>query len=260
MSITGARDGDPMKIGVALSDVLTAHYAFGAINAALFARERTGKGSTIDISLFSATVASLVNVSQAALATGREAKRFGNEHPSIVPYQLFHASDRPFAIGAGTDRHFRALCESVIDRPALARSRRYATNAARVKNRRTLVPLLEEIFAQRKAAEWVELCRTAGVPASLVRGVLEALGTAAADVLVGSYEHPIAGTIRAVRNPLLVDDGRAPLGNPPPELGEHTDAVLHELGFTVREIARFRRDGVIGPRRTSGAGPRSRRG
>src|SRR5664279_1325185 len=103
MSITGDPAGDPMKIGVALSDVLTAHYAFGAICTALFARERTGRGTRVEVSLFAATLASLANVAQGVLVTGREARRMGNEHPSIVPYQLFHASDRPFAIGAGTD-------------------------------------------------------------------------------------------------------------------------------------------------------------
>src|SRR5436189_3953909 len=105
MSMTGEADGETKKIGVALADVITAHYAFGAICAALRGRERTGEGASLEISLFSATVASLVNVAQNALVTGREAKRFGNAHPSIVPYQVFHASDRPFAIGVGTDRH-----------------------------------------------------------------------------------------------------------------------------------------------------------
>ena len=254
MAITGDSGGDPMKIGVALADVLTAHYALGAINAALLARERGGSGTTIDISLFSATIASLVNVAQSALATGREAKRYGNEHASIVPYQLFHASDRPFAIGAGTDRHFRALCMSVIERPALADDRRYATNANRVKNRSRLVPLLEEIFATRKARVWVDRCRSAGVPASLVRGVLEALATPAAQPLIASVDHPVAGIVRALRNPLLLAGERPPAGTAPPELGQHDDEVLRELGFGRRDIARFRGGGVIGRRTTSGAG------
>src|SRR4029077_10879001 len=109
MSITGEADGEPVKTGVALADVLTAHYAFGAICAALRSRERTGDGASLEVSLFSVTLASLINVAQNVLVTGDEAARHGSAHPSIVPYQVFQASDRSFAIGAGTDRHFAQL-------------------------------------------------------------------------------------------------------------------------------------------------------
>jgi crotonobetainyl-CoA:carnitine CoA-transferase CaiB-like acyl-CoA transferase len=244
MAVTGEADGDPMKAGVALSDVLTAHYAFGAITSALFARERTGEGASIEISLFAATIASLVNVAQNALVTGREAKRFGNAHASIVPYQLFHAKDRSFALGAGTDRHFRALCV-VVERPELARDKRFATNTARVKNREKLVPLLEGIFRKRNAKTWVARCNAASIPAAIVQGVKEALATPDAQPLLASLEHPLIGEYRAVRNPLRIDGQRLPIGTPPPLLGEQTDAILRELGFGAREIARLRRDGVI---------------
>src|SRR5438067_3465130 len=166
MSITGPAVGDPMKIGVALADVLTAHYAFGAICAAL----RAGEGASIEVSLFSATVASLVNVAQNVLITGDEAARYGNAHPSIVPYQLFHGSDRAFAIGVGTDRHFAQLCERVLRMPELARDQRFAANTDRVKHREVLVAILEEAFRARTAAQWVARCRRASIPASLVRG------------------------------------------------------------------------------------------
>jgi crotonobetainyl-CoA:carnitine CoA-transferase CaiB-like acyl-CoA transferase len=237
MSITGEAEGDPMKTGVALSDVLTAHYAFGAICAALYAREASGEGASIEVSLFSATLASLVNVAQSALVTEKEARRHGNQHPSIVPYQLFHAHDRPFAIGAGTDRHYRLLCERVIGRPELADDPRFTTNAARVRNRAQLVPLLESLFAAKNARTWVERCRRAGVPASLVRGVREALRTAAAAPLVGTLEHPLAGVYRALRHPVRFDSARLPLGTPPPELGADTERVLRELGLSRREPA-----------------------
>src|SRR5436309_3231524 len=146
MSITGEIDGEPMKAGVAVVDVLTAHYAYGAICAALVARERTGLGSAIEVSLFGVAAASLINVAQSALLTKKEAARYGNAHASIVPYQLFHASDRSFAIGAGTDRHFAQLCARVLARPELADDPRFATNAARVKNRGALAALLEKAF------------------------------------------------------------------------------------------------------------------
>jgi crotonobetainyl-CoA:carnitine CoA-transferase CaiB-like acyl-CoA transferase len=259
MSITGEADGDPMKAGVALSDVLTAHYAFGAINAALVARERTGNGASIEISLFSATLASLVNVAQSALLTRREAKRFGNAHPSIVPYQVFHAKDRAFAVGAGTDRHFAALCD-VVERPQLAADARFATNAARVKHRANLVPLLERIFATKSAGTWVSRCRKKNIPASLVQGVREALSTTAAQPLVATLKHPIAGAYEALRNPLRIDGERLPAATPPPLLGQHTDDVLRELGYSSRDIAKMRAAGVIGPRTTSGTRGRRRAG
>ena len=245
MSITGETGGGPMKIGVALADVLTAHYAFGAICAALRGRERTGEGALLEVSLFSATIASLVNVAQNVLVTGREASRYGNAHPSIVPYQVFHGSDRPFAIGAGTDRHFAQLCERVLRRPDLARDARFATNAQRVQHRETLVPLLEEEFRKRTASQWVARCRRAAIPASLVRGVREALRTPAARALVETVEHPEIGAYEAVRNPVRIDGKRRGIGSAPPSLGQHTDAVLRELGFDRRTVAAMRRRGAI---------------
>jgi crotonobetainyl-CoA:carnitine CoA-transferase CaiB-like acyl-CoA transferase len=245
MSITGEAGGDPMKIGVALADVLTAHYAFGAICAALRGRERTGQGASLEVSLFSATIASLVNVAQNVLVTGREAPRYGNAHPSIVPYQVFHGSDRPFAIGAGTDRHFAQLCDRVLRRPELVRDARFATNAQRVQHRETLVPLLEEEFRKRTASQWVARCRRAAIPASRVRGVREALRTPAARALVETVEHPEIGVYEAVRNPVRIDGQRRGIGSAPPSLGQHTDAVLRELGFDRRAVSAMRRRGVI---------------
>ena len=228
MAITGPV-GEPMKSGVAYADVLTGHYAHGAICAALYAREKTGRGARVEVSLFGAAVASLVNVSQGALATGREPRSFGNAHPSIVPYQVFHAADRVFAIGGGTDRHFRHLCERVIERPELATDERFATNGARVTNREALVALLEPMFRARPAAEWVARCRAAGIPASLVQGVLEALRSEVARPLIGTLEHPDVGAFEVVRHPVRFDGERLPLRDAPPRLGEDTEAIVREL-------------------------------
>ncbi len=235
MSITGQRDGEPMKVGVALADVLTGHYAHGAICAALVARERTGRGARLEVSLFGAALASLVNVAQGALATGREAQRYGNAHPSIAPYQVFQAADRAFAIGGGTDRHFRFLCERVIGRPELAGDARFVSNGARVANRDVLVALLDGIFQTEPAEHWVGRCRAAGIPASLVKGVLEALRSEAARPLIGTMEHPDAGSYETVRHPVRFDGERLPLGEAPPRLGEHTEAILRELEATGSE-------------------------
>lgn len=229
MSITGERAGSPSKVGVALSDVLTAHYAHGAILAALYAREKSGHGARLEVSLFGSTLASLINVAQGALATGREAGRYGNAHPSIVPYQLFQAADRPFAIGGGTDRHFRSLCEAVIARPALADDERFSTNGARVANREALVALLESVFATAPAEQWVERCRRAGIPSSVVQGVLEALRSEPARPLLARVEHPAAGSYETVRHPVRFDGERLPIRSAPPALGEQTEAIVREL-------------------------------
>ena len=231
MAITGGPNGGPMKVGVALADVLTAHYAFGAICAALFARERKGRGATLEVSLFAATIASLVNVAQNVLLTRKDADRHGNEHPSIVPYQIFHGNDRPFAIGAGTDRHFQLLCTRVLHRPDLAADPLFGTNADRVKNRGPLLRALEKEFRAAPASRWVARCRINGIPASLVRGVREALRTPGGRVLVGRVRHRKIGPYEAVRYPVRSNGRRAPLGSPPPALGQHTKAILRELGF-----------------------------
>ena len=227
MSITGPRDGEPSKVGVALTDVLTAHYAHGAICAALFARERTGRGARLEVSLFGAALASLVHVAQGALVTGVEAKRYGNGHPSIVPYQIFRASDRSFAYGGATDRHFRLLCERVLERPDLAQDERFATNAVRVTNRDVLLPILEQLFETKPAVEWLARCRAAGIPSSPVRGVLEALRSEIAKPLIvntGEYE--------TVSHPVRFDGERLPVRIPAPRLGQHNEA------FTSRTKAR----------------------
>ena len=229
MSITGEVQGDPMKTGVALTDVITAHYAHGAICAALYARQGSGRGARIEVSLFGATLASLVHVAQASLATDNEALRYGNAHPSIVPYQLFHGSDRAFALGSATDRHFRLLCERVIEQPALATDERFATNARRVVNRNVLVPLLDRIFRTKPAAEWIARLRDVAIPCSLVQSVLEALRSEPARPLV---------TRDAVLNPVRVNGERLPIRSAPPPLGEHTEALIRELRGTAPSSTR----------------------
>ncbi|HVT43182.1 MAG TPA: CoA transferase [Thermoanaerobaculia bacterium] len=245
MAITGEPEGEPMKAGVALADVLTAHYAHGAINAALFARERHGGGASIEISLFGSMLASLVNVGQSVLVTGREAKRYGNAHQSIVPYQLFHASDRPFVLGVGTSRHFADLCTHVIGQPELGADRRFATNEARVRNREFLIAILESVFRQKPVRTWLRLCRARDIPAARVDGVKEALQSDAGRRLTGEIVHPAAGAYRATRSPIRREGELASIGSPPPRLGEHTDRLLGELGFSKREIGRLRREGVV---------------
>jgi crotonobetainyl-CoA:carnitine CoA-transferase CaiB-like acyl-CoA transferase len=236
MAITGAGEGGPAKVGVAISDVLTAHYAFGAITAALYERERSGVGRSLEISLVGATTASLVNVAQNWLVTGKEPGRYGNAHPSIVPYEAFSASDRLFVVAAASDRQYRNLCEQVLQRPDLANDPRFSTNADRVAHRTTLIPLLGSLFSQAAAAAWIDRCRAADVPAALVRGVgeaIESLPPAARETV----SHPSAGELSLLRSPLRVDGEPLPIQSAPPLHGEQTADLLRELGYAPEEIA-----------------------
>lgn len=241
MAVTGDPDGPPMKAGVALVDVVTGLHAAVAIVAALRAREVTGKGERIEVSLLDSAFSALVNVAQNALVTGEEPARFGNAHPSIAPYQPFRASDGWVAVAAANEGLFARLC-GVVGRPELADDERFRTNAARVRNRAELLPLLEGVFATRSADEWVAALDEAGVPAGKIRGVLEALRAAEPSTL--RVTHPSVGELELVAPPFALD---SPLPSPaaPPLLGQHTREVLLELGVDEARIAELEARGVV---------------
>ncbi len=181
MAITGTAEGEPTKGGIAVSDLLAGCYLTVGILGALVSRARTGRGLHVETDLFSATLGSLINVGQSVLMTGREAERFGNAHPQIVPYRTFEASDGAFVLGVGTDRQFERLAD-LLGRPDWTADERYRTNGARVAHREALEDELAAIFRRDTREAWVARCRAADIPAGPVRGPLEALrsGTAAA--------------------------------------------------------------------------------
>ena len=255
MSITGPEDGPPFKVGVALVDVLTGLHAAAGILAAL----HRGQGARIEVPLLDSGLAGLVNVAQNALVTGREPERHGNAHPNIVPYQDFETASGRIAIAAANDGLFRALSE-VIGRDDLPADERFATNAARVEHRRELIPLLEACLRERPAEEWVGLLDKAGVPVGKVRSVPEALAAAAAAGREATVRvaHPTAGALDLVASPIWGAVTPAPPA-PPPLLGEHTAAVLQELGCSKDEIERLEAQGVVAVARPS-AGERRRAG
>lgn len=241
MSITGAEEGPPHKVGVALVDVLTGLHASAAVLAALHG----GAGARIEVPLLDSGLAALVNVAQNALVTGGEPERYGNAHPNIVPYQDFETSSGRIAVAAANDGLFRALC-SVMGLTELPADERFATNAGRVEHRRELVPLLQERFRERPAEEWLAELDGAGVPAGKVRTVPDALAAAAAAgrAATVTLDHPTAGALDLVASPIWGATRTDP--SPPPLLGEHTAEVLGELGLSDQEIAELTARGVAG--------------
>ena len=203
MSITGEKDGEPMRLGAAFIDLISGMNAVQAILAALYMRERTGEGQWLDISLTDSAAFMLANVASGHLNTGKEAARYGNAHPSIVPYQLFRCADGMIAIAVGNDEQFRRFC-SIVGLPGLSNDIRFATNRDRTDNRTTLLPLLEQHLCTLRLAPLLSDLRTAGLPAGEVRTVSQAFQSDVAQLrkTVVSVPAPKIGTFRSVRSPL----------------------------------------------------------
>jgi CoA:oxalate CoA-transferase len=245
MAITGDADGEPMKVGVAVVDVLAGTTAAVGILAALRKRDESGVGDRLEIPLLDVALSGLVNVASSALVTNEEPARYGNAHASIVPYESFQTSDGWIAVAGGNDSLFRRLADA-LGLAALADDVRFRTNPDRVRNRAELVPLLNDAFGRRSADEWLGVLGAAGVPAGKVRGVLDAIrqtGVAGRSATT-TVEHPTAGRLELVDSPIRLASGLRP-AEPPPLLGEHTVPVLEELGYTPDEIADLQRRGVI---------------
>ena len=226
MSITGERDGEPTKAGVAVLDVVTGLYATIGILAALHERERSGVGRHVSVSLFDAGVAAMVNQAANYLIGGVVPVAMGSQHPNIVPYQVFHGSDRPFILAAGNDRIFRRTCE-VVGHPEWADDDRFVSNQARVVHRDALVGLLGAAFAERTADAWLASLEAASVPCSPIRMMDEVFAAPEGAALIQTVEDAPRGmALRLVADPIRFDGERLPVRLPPPTLGADDDEVL----------------------------------
>ena len=247
MSICGEADGGPTKYGVAIVDVVTGLYACNSILAALAARSRTGRGQRVEVCLYDSGLAMLINVASNYLVTGKDARRFGNGHPNIVPYTTYPTADGIVAVAVGNDGQFARFAETA-GHGEWARDARYATNPARVANREALDAAIAQALRGGKTASWIEKLRAAGVPCGPINSVGEALNdphTLARD-MVRSVRHPTAGDLRMVGIPFRLNGTPAAIRRAPPLLGQHTEEVLSgELGMSEARIAQLRAEKVI---------------
>lgn len=248
MSITGQADGPPNRLGVAFTDVVAGIVATQSVLAALYQRRDTGVGQYIDVVLLDSTLNLLINVGTGYLNAGVEPTRYGNAHPSVVPYQLFSASDGPFALAIGNDRMFIDFCEQVIDRSDLARDPRFATSHQRALNRHELIDTFQTLIAQRPSAHWLQACLAADVPAGPVKSVSEALQAPSVVErgVIQTLDHAELGPISLIRpaQGLAAQADHKPKA--PPLLGEDTRAVLRDvLHYDAAQINALLAKGVI---------------
>ncbi len=246
MGMTGEEGGPPVKVGVAIADICAGMFAAFAILVALRVRDRTGRGQWIDAAMLDGQIAWLTYQAGNYFATGENPRRLGSAHPSIVPYQAFRTADGHINVAVGSEAIWERFC-AALGREDLAADPRFRTNPDRVAHRDVLLPLLETIFAAQPTAYWRSALDAAGVP----NGPIYLLSELFADPqvlhrgLVVEMEHPTAGRIRQTGLPVRLSETPGAVRTPPPRLGEHTDAILRELGYDPRTIEQFRGTGVV---------------
>jgi succinate---hydroxymethylglutarate CoA-transferase len=248
MHITGERDGPPVKVGVAVTDLTTGLYTSNAILASLIARGRTGKGQHLDVALSDCQVATLANMASSVLISGeRDMGRWGTAHPSIVPYKGFRTLDGDILIGGGNDRLFGILCDK-LDRPDWKSDERFVTNNARVANRVELERLIEKVTKTRSTKEWLDLFEGCGMPYAAINDVMDTLHHqhVQARGMVTEVEHGECGPMKLVSPPVKYSESVTSIRSAPPTLGQHTDEVLMEfLGMGSSEVGELREKGVV---------------
>lgn len=249
MSITGEKDGllgaGAQKVGVAVVDLQTGLYSTIAIQAALLARQHTGRGQYIDMSLLDVQVASLANQGMNYLSSGKSPLRMGNHHPNIVPYQTFMAKDKEFIIACGNDKQFKDLCLA-IGLPELLDNPKFQRNQDRVKHRGELVGLLSDYFMQENAAHWVSQIHAVKVPVGVINSIEDALAEPQIQHrgLVVNIPHALNPDFKVIGSPIKLSDTPVEYRHAPPQLGEHTEQVLSEF-YSPEQLQQLHAAGVI---------------
>ena len=231
MSFTGEPEGGPMRYPIAIADMTCGMYSAMGILGALFAREKTGLGQFLDMALFDSQLTWLSNVGSSYLNANTEPRRWGNAHPSIVPYQVFRAKDGTyFVVAIGTERLWKKFMEVLQSEGAIGADARFVSNPLRIEHRSELVAILQERFDLESRAAWLEKFANASIPAAPINAVPEALrdAQALARGLIVQIEHPALGEVRGIANPVRFSDAPVTYRLPPPMLGEHTDEILRD--------------------------------
>ena len=248
MALNGEAGTPPLKFGVAVVDLMTGMYAGQAVIAALFRRERTGQGSLIEMALYDSGIMVTGYYGLDALQLGHDPERYGNAHPSIMPYGMFEAADGPLIIAVGNNAQFVKFCQQVIERPDIAEDPRFAANVDRAKNRQVLLPLLKELLQGFPRDLLLQRLAAAGIPCGRVAGLHEALTSERTrrSQLVQDMPHPVVGTTPVFAPPYRLDGQRLPIRNAPPTLGEGTREVLQRLlALSDAQLQTLRDQGVL---------------
>ncbi len=246
MELTGQTDGPPTKVGLSIADQIAGMLATEGVLLALFRREKTGQGDRVDISLLDGMLSMMTYQAQMWLSAGQRPKRMGNRHPSIVPYETFQAKDVFMNVGVANEALWRRFCEA-IGRADLAADERFDSNEGRVRNREALIPTIQAILRGKEASHWLAAFEAAGIPCGLIRDLEAVCEAAEADSreMIVEADHP-AGNIRMVGNPVKLESARGKMKYVgPPRLGQHTNAILRELGFSEDEIDALRTERAV---------------
>lgn len=246
MDLTGFPDGPPVKVGTSIADLVAGIEACHGVVLALYARERTGKGQKVEVAMLDVMASLLTYQAGIYFATGQRPTRRGNQHPSIVPYEVFKAADAYLTVGVANNSLWERFCQA-LDQPDLAKDRRFDGEAKRVEAREALIPLLGAIFATRPAEEWLLRLDKAGVPAGRIKSVAEVCESPHLRDrgMIVSLAHPKAERLKVFGVPIRLQATPGGVSAPPPLLGQHTEEILTRVaGLSRAEVARLRSQGT----------------
>ncbi|QDI93075.1 CoA transferase [Salicibibacter halophilus] len=247
MDVTGQKDGDPTRVGIPVADIMTSHYVAISLLGALRVRDQEQEAQHVDLSLLDVQVSSLANIASSYLLKNHITQRMGNAHGNITPYETFQCADDPIMIAAGNDRMFAAVA-NVMGHPEWVDDNRFQTNRDRIEHRDELRALLEEVFAQKTAAEWEDLLSEHGVPCGAVNNIEQVFEHPQVQhrEMVKKGEHETLGEVKFVRNPIRANEETLPIDQAPPVLGENTEEVLAgEFGMDEESLQVLKKEGII---------------